>query len=83
MSDTTTTPPADAVGEGTPNSPWYDLDVQLTGEDGNAFAVMGAVRKALRRAGVPAADIERYAEESMSGDYDHLLGTAMCWVNVS
>ena len=28
-----------------------EIDVQLTGEDGNAFAVLGKVSKALRRAG--------------------------------
>lgn len=82
MSDTTT-PPADAVGEGTVNSPWYDLDVQLTGGDGNAFAILGAVQKALRRSAVPAADISRFQEEATSGDYDNLLRTAMRWVNVS
>jgi hypothetical protein len=83
MSDTTTEAPADAVGEGTVNSPWYDLDVQLTGGDGNAFAILGGVQKALRRAGVPAKEISRFQEEATSGDYDHLLQTAMCWVNVS
>lgn len=60
-----------------------DINVQLSGEDGNAFAIMGAVTKALRREGVPAEEIARYKEESMSGDYDHLLQTAMRWVNVT
>lgn len=60
-----------------------DVHVQLTGTDGNAFAIMGAVQSALRRAGVPAEEIAKYQEESMSGDYDHLLQTAMRWVDVS
>ena len=69
---------------GTTACPWFDLvDVQLTGGDGNAFAIMGSVQKALRRAGVDAAEIARYQEESMAGDYDELLQTAMRWVNVS
>lgn len=58
------------------------ITVQLTGNDGNAFAVMGAVSKALRRADVPAEEIKQYTDESMSGDYDNLLATAMSWVDV-
>jgi hypothetical protein len=65
----------------TPKYP--DIDVQLSGNDGNAFAIMGSVSKALRRAGVSAEEIEQYREESMSGDYDNLLRTAMKWVSVS
>lgn len=60
-----------------------EVEVQLTGEDGNAFTIMGAVSKALRRAGVDAEEIKKYTEESMSGDYDHLLRTAMSWVSVT
>lgn len=60
-----------------------DVHVQLSGEDGNAYAIMGAVQKALRRAGVSAEEIAQYQEESMSGDYDNLLRTAMRWVSVS
>ena len=31
--------------------PKYDIEVQLSGEDGNAFAIMARVQKALRSAG--------------------------------
>lgn len=62
--------------------PRYDIEVQLTGEDGNAFAIIGKVARALRRAGVAPAEIETYKKESMSGDYDNLLMTAMKWVDV-
>lgn len=60
-----------------------DVQVQLTGTDGNAFAIMGTVTRELRRAGVSAEEISKYREESMSGDYDNLLATAMRWVDVS
>lgn len=50
-----------------------DIEVKLTGQDGNAFAVMGAVTKAMRKAHVPKADIDQYMADAMSGDYDHLL----------
>ena len=60
-----------------------DVEVQLSGEDGNAFAILGRVRSALRRAGVDNTEIEAFFTEAMSGDYNHLLQTCMCWVNVS
>ena len=55
--------------------------VQLTGNDGNAFAVMGAVRKALRKAGADKEYVDQYFEEAMSGDYNHLLATSMKYVD--
>jgi hypothetical protein len=70
--------------EGNMTQPKYpDIHVQLTGEDGNAFMVMGLVSKAMRRAGLTKARIDEYTNESMSGDYDHLLATAMAYVDVS
>jgi hypothetical protein len=58
-----------------------DVEVQLTGQDGNAFAVLGAVRKALVDAG-HQDEIEAFFAEATSGDYNHLLGTCMRWVTV-
>ena len=58
------------------------ITVQLTGNDGNAFAIMGAVRKALLADGVDYDEISEYMNDSMSGDYDHLLQVAMKWVDV-
>lgn len=63
--------------------PKYDVEVQLTGNDGNAFAIMGAVKKALKRAGATQEELDEYLKESMSGDYDNLLRTAMKWVEVN
>jgi hypothetical protein len=60
-----------------------DVKVRLTGEDGNAYAIMGAVQRALRSAGVSREEVEEYVAESTAGDYDHLLRTAMRWVSVS
>jgi hypothetical protein len=65
-------------------SPIYpDVHVQLVGQDGNAFAIMGRVQSALEDAGATKEEIEKYLNESMSGDYDNLLRTAMKWVSVS
>lgn len=59
-----------------------EIEVQLTGNDGNAFAIMGAVRKALKQAKVSSDEIAEYVKESTSGDYDNLLRVAMSWVTV-
>jgi hypothetical protein len=65
----------------TPKFP--EITVALTGENGNAFAVMGRVSTAMKDAGVRAELIEEYMDESMAGDYDALLATAMKWVDVT
>jgi len=58
-----------------------DVHVQLTGRDGNAFVIIGAVSSALKRAGHREASDE-FIKEATSGDYDHLLRTAMEYVEV-
>jgi hypothetical protein len=60
----------------------FDIDVQLSGRDGNAFAILGAVQKALRNAGAPAADIQAFMTTAQSGDYNNLLRTCAEYVNV-
>lgn len=59
------------------------VHVKLVGEDGNAMAIMARVGDALRKAGVPQTEIDEYYAESMSGDYDNVLRTAVKWVSVS
>jgi hypothetical protein len=54
----------------------------LIGEDGNAFSILGKVRKALRKGNVPSQEIESIMDEAMSGDYDELLQTVMKYVTV-
>lgn len=58
-----------------------NITVKLVGEDGNAFAILGRVAHALRRAGVSADEIANFRKEATSGDYDHLLQTCMRWVD--
>lgn len=57
------------------------VEVQLSGQDGNAFYILGVVQKALKRAGEHEAAAEFFTEAT-SGDYDHLLQTAMAYVMV-
>lgn len=65
----------------TPKYP--NVEVQLTGEDGNAFFIIGKVQKALRRAGAGADEIKAFVDEAMSGNYNNVLRTAMKWVKVA
>ena len=54
--------------------------VELVGEDGNAFAILGRVMKAMRVAGLSKEVQDAYYKEATSGDYDHLLQTTLRWV---
>lgn len=66
------------------DAPKYpEIEVRLVGEDGNAVAIMGRVSNAMRKAGVSQEEINAYLDESMSGDYDNLLRTAVKWVSVA
>ena len=56
-----------------------EVIVQLVGEDGNAFAILGRCQHEARRAGIPRAEIARFFDEAFAGDYDHLLATCLRW----
>jgi hypothetical protein len=55
--------------------------VRLVGEDGNAFAIMGRVRRALREAGADKEYVDKYLSEATAGDYNHLLQVTMEYVD--
>jgi hypothetical protein len=58
-------------------------EVALVGEDGNAFAILGKVSKALKRAGNNQKVVDDYLKQAMNGDYDHLLTVTMAFVEES
>jgi len=62
--------------------PITDVKVKLIGEDGNAFAILGNVRRAMREAGVPNEVISEYFEKAMSGDYNNLLKVTSEYVKI-
>ena len=68
-----------------PTWPKYpDVHVQLSGEDGNVFAIIGRVMLALKRAGVEPTERDAFLEEvTHTESYDHALQTVMRWVDVS
>ena len=64
----------------TPKYP--EIEVQLTESDGNAFAILGKVGRALKAGGVGKAERQEYFNEATSGDYDTVLTTTFRWVEV-
>jgi hypothetical protein len=56
--------------------------VKLTGSDGNAFMVIGATSKALRKAGWTSDQVDAFRKEAMSGDYNNVLCTCMKYADV-
>jgi len=67
------------------NIPGTDIpkpSVELIGRDGNAYAILGAVSRALRKAGCKKEVVDAFMAEAMSGDYNNLLVTAARYVEV-
>ena len=65
------------------NPKYPDVSVQLSGRDGNAFAIIAAVRGALKSAGETAA-AEEFGKSAFDCDsYDALLRLAAQTVDVS
>lgn len=61
-----------------------NVKVELIGGDGNAFAIIGTVSKALKRANVPMDEVKAFQQQCMQSEsYDALLGLVMQTVDVS
>ena len=58
------------------------ISVKLVGTDGNAFAIIGKVNSAIKRAGYEQ-EAKDFMKEAISGDYDHVLQTCMKYVNIT
>lgn len=59
-----------------------DIPVELIGIDSNAFSILGACTRAMRKAHLPQSEIDTFMQEATSGSYDDLLATCMNWCNV-
>lgn len=64
----------------TPRYP--DVVVQLSGQDGNAFAILGHCQYAAKQAKLDPNLIAQFREEATQGDYGHLLATCQAWFTV-
>ena len=56
---------------------WIKPNLQLVGEDGNAFSILGRFSKEARRAGNSKEAIQAVVDLAMAGDYNHLLRIVM------
>jgi hypothetical protein len=65
----------------TPKYPNIIIAMDLDSPDGNAFAIMGRVQRALKNAGATEQELAQYSMDSMSGDYDNLIAAQSKWVN--
>jgi hypothetical protein len=67
-----------------------EIEVELSGEDGNAFAILGRVSAAIKtylrdeglNPGERMAIANQFTTEATAGDYDNLLLTCHRWVSV-
>lgn len=64
----------------TPKYP--DVHVQMTGEDGNVFSIIGRVSEALRQAGHVDQVTEFVNEVTDADSYEAALAVVMQWVEV-
>lgn len=64
------------------NPKYPEITVKLSGEDGNAFSMIGRTSLRMRAGGVSKEEIEAFTEEATSGDYDNAIQTIMKTVNV-
>lgn len=62
-------------------TPYTDAVVELTGKNGNAFLILGLVRRGILRSNHPEL-ADEFMQEATSGDYDHLLQTCLRYVTV-
>lgn len=45
----------------------------LVGVDGNAYAIMGYVARAMKECGKTADEVSEYTKQAKSSDYNHLV----------
>ena len=59
------------------------VEVQMTGQNGNIFAIMGRVQKAMKRAGFAKESKELVKEVTSSHSYSEALEVIADYVEVS
>jgi hypothetical protein len=57
-------------------------EIRLDGDYGNTFSILEKVTEELIKAGAGKEYIEKYLNEAVAGDYDHLLGVTMKYVDL-
>lgn len=60
-----------------------EIEVVLVGAERHGGTILDTMRRALRDGGVAPEEIDKFYEEALAGDFDHLLRTCMTWVTVN
>ena len=60
-----------------------EIEIDLDGEDGNAFVIIGKTCKSLFNEGADEEYLNKYRDEAMSGDYENLLKITYQYVNLN
>lgn len=60
-----------------------EIEVELVGQDSNAYNIMGLVGNALRSHGISEMEIQEFYGGCMGGDYNNLLRVCKMWVTVT
>ena len=58
-----------------------NITIDLSNQDGNAFAIIGTCTLALKRNGL-RDQVKPFIAEATSGDYDKVLRTVLAWFSV-
>ena len=56
--------------------------LRLSGMDANPYAIIGQVKKALKKAGADHEYVKQFIDEATSGDYAHLLRVTLEYVRI-
>lgn len=60
-----------------------EIIVELSGNDGNAFSILGICRRTAREAKMDRNEFEVFVTEATAGDYNDLIQTCMKWFTVA
>jgi len=58
-------------------------ELKLTGQDGNAFFIIGKAIREAKRAGWSKEKIKEFQNKAMSGDYNNVVTTCMNYFDVT
>jgi hypothetical protein len=62
---------------------YSEIIVELSGNDGNAFSILGICRRTAREAKMDRNEFEVFVTEATAGDYNDLIQTCMKWFTVA
>jgi hypothetical protein len=59
-----------------------DITIPLSEIEDNAYSVLAACNKAMRRAEISKEEISSFDTDAQADDYEHLIVTVYAWFNV-